>query len=191
MPEWLSSIINALKHGLPVYLAAAGTGLIYLLLPPAAIEWLGAKNIDKDYRWAFGLALVFFGLLSVFSIITWVRTTRAGHDALDSLMGFVTSHLVRRQFDKLNAREKYLILRVVESHEDVFFYPRHAATIQSLADKGWVNFELFEYEGKGRFRIRWDKWLALNRIRAHVRAERERFTDADKDEIQQVIKALD
>lgn len=192
MADWFSSIVNALKPGLPVYLTAACTGLIFLVLPSTAIEWLGAKDFAKEYRWAFGLALVFFGLLSAFYGTIWVRTTRSGRDALESLMGFMTKWMVRRQFDKLNAKEKFLILVVVESHESYFYYPPLADTIQTLTDKGWVEYNEYNtYRGRAQFKIRWDKWVALQKIRAHVRAERERFSDADKSEIQKVIKVLE
>ena len=191
MADWFSSIVNALKPGLPLYVAAATTGLIFLFLPAAAIKWLGAEEVAIQYRWAFSLAFVFFGVLSICYGTIWVRTTRAGRDTLEFFMGFVTSYVVRRQFDQLNAKEKYLILRVVESHQDYFFYPRYADTIQTLADKGWVDCEFIEVREGTRFRIRWDKWLALKRIRAHVRAERGRFSDADKAEIAKVINALE
>ena len=114
--------------------------------------------------------------------VNWLSTF-AGQQTAASLKGFITAPLVRFQFDNLSAKERFVILVVVESHERFFPYSPGGKTIQSLIDKGWVDYDHSVNYETAKFAIRWDKWLALENFRAHVRSEWERFSDDDKEKM--------
>lgn len=191
MPDWIAAVLKFFKPAIPLYGAAALTGLLFLTLPSGAIKWLGATELVKDFRWAFGLAFMFFAVLVLSYGVKWLATTRRGRDTFEILTVPVTAGFLRGKFNKLTNKEKFLILYIVESHESKFWYPSGAETIQSLIDKGWVE-STGTSEGRARlFQICWNKWLSLERIRPHVRSAWESFSDEDKNEIQDVKNALD
>ena len=190
MGVWFETVLKIIKLGVPLYGAAAVTGLLFLILPPGVIEWLGATDFLKEFKWAFGLAFVFFSVFVLIFLVKWLATSRGVRTAFDPLVDRATVQLFRRKFDNLTVREKYLIMEIVESHETTFWYPPNGRTIQSLVDKGWVKTGRASRRRVRVFEIRGNIWLSLNKIRQHVRSEWERFSEEDKIEIKDVQKTL-